>query len=584
MNKFTDPTHPEWLALVRVLLDMQQQQESQSKLDISIFPGVSLATQAAFDALNKQDERDCLPGTRLEVLQDIKQWATEPDGPPLFWLKGSAGTGKSTIARTVSKFLHSQALLGASFFFSRDGGETLSRARLFFTTVANQLAQAGPAELRRHIRKAAEDHKDVLEKGRVFQWTNLILNPLKLVKNGGRNITRVMVVDALDECEDENDVRALIPLLSRVIEAKNIHVRLLVVSRPDPPIRDGFATMDQDLVRSLSLDEQNPKTVDDDIRLYLVDRFQTIQVRQGITQLIWPELRSVSRLVRLSAGLFIYAATACDFVQDDIDRNAQASLQWFLEEMERVERHPSVLLEDNDESTEHTSNLDRMYTRILQNALREGKDEKQKNRLAAYLRSLLGALVSLQEPLAAVPLERLREIKDEDVRWRLNRLHSVIWVPKNEESPLRLSHIAFRDFLLNPRRCVDNRFVVAPHLENGRLFENCLRVLETHLRQDLCDVKHPAASPGKLEALKLDEAFPKWLKYACKYWISHLILDDQSRMIGQAHSFLQRHLLHWLEAMGWIGQTQSSAQRIATLHRKYVQYQVSVVSNECVWV
>lgn len=466
--------------------------------------------------------------------------------------------------------------MGASFFFSKDGGETLSRARLFFTTVANQLAQAGPAELRRHIRKAVEDHKDVLEKGRIFQWTNLILNPLKSVKSGDRNATRIIVIDALDECEDENDVRALIPLLARVTEVPNVRVRILVVSRPDPPIRDGFATINKNIVRLRSLDDQDLQTVNDDIRLYLVDRFQTIQVQQSIDHLIWPEIRSVSRLVRLSAGLFIYAATACDFIQDDIDRNAQASLQWFLQEMERIERHPSVLIPDNDYDTEHTSNLDRMYTRILQNALREGRDEKRKNRLSAYLKDLLGALVSLQEPLAAGPLKRLRGVKDEDVRWRLSRLHSVVRVPEDDDSPLRLSHVAFRDFLLDPRRCVDSRFVLDPSIDHSRLFENCLQVLGTRLWRDVCNVKHPAASVRKLEKVRLDETLPKWLKYACKHWINHVILSDHLELIGQAYSFLRKHLLHWLEAMGWIGQSQGSAHKLATLYRKYVQCPVSV--------
>jgi hypothetical protein len=39
MNKFADPTHPEWLALMRVLLDMEQQENGHSKRLPNYRPG-----------------------------------------------------------------------------------------------------------------------------------------------------------------------------------------------------------------------------------------------------------------------------------------------------------------------------------------------------------------------------------------------------------------------------------------------------------------------------------------------------------------------------------------------------------------
>jgi hypothetical protein len=46
-----------------------------------------------------------------------------------------AGTGKSTIARTVARKYNDRNRLGASFFFSRGGGE-VSHAGKFFTSIA----------------------------------------------------------------------------------------------------------------------------------------------------------------------------------------------------------------------------------------------------------------------------------------------------------------------------------------------------------------------------------------------------------------------------------------------------------------
>jgi hypothetical protein len=58
----------------------------------------------------------CLPGTRKKILDDIMDWFAD-DGPSVYWLRGLAGTGKTTIARSVADLAEQQGLLGASFFF-----------------------------------------------------------------------------------------------------------------------------------------------------------------------------------------------------------------------------------------------------------------------------------------------------------------------------------------------------------------------------------------------------------------------------------------------------------------------------------
>ena len=50
----------------------------------------------------------------------------------------------------------------------------------------------------------------------------------------------VVVVDALDECDPEEDVRIIIHLLSQVKHLKSIRLKLFVTSRPELPIRLSF--------------------------------------------------------------------------------------------------------------------------------------------------------------------------------------------------------------------------------------------------------------------------------------------------------------------------------------------------------
>ena len=76
------------------------------------------AESAAFDSYLRRHDPQCLPNIRVELLQQVRVWADDPDGRCIFWLHGMAGTGKSTIARTVAHEFSSRNRLGASFFFS----------------------------------------------------------------------------------------------------------------------------------------------------------------------------------------------------------------------------------------------------------------------------------------------------------------------------------------------------------------------------------------------------------------------------------------------------------------------------------
>ena len=85
----------------------------------------------------------CLRGTQSSVLAEIEQWAEDPGASPVFWLNGLAGTGKSTIAQTISERMFASGHLGASFFCSR-AFEDRSNIQFIFPTLAFQLAQKYP--------------------------------------------------------------------------------------------------------------------------------------------------------------------------------------------------------------------------------------------------------------------------------------------------------------------------------------------------------------------------------------------------------------------------------------------------------
>ena len=107
---------------------------------------------------------------------------------------------------------------GASFFFSRGQGD-LGHAGKFFTTIAAQLAMfGGSQDLRHYISKAIKENSQIVQAGLSAQWAQLISQPLakldtKLSPQALSLHTLFVTIDALDECESEDDVRLLLKLL-----------------------------------------------------------------------------------------------------------------------------------------------------------------------------------------------------------------------------------------------------------------------------------------------------------------------------------------------------------------------------------
>ena len=153
-----------------LLLDLDQ------KIDIAKLPVVK---GASFDSHIEEYNATCLANTRVEIQQQIMEWAKRRDGKHIFWLSGMAGTGKSTIARTAAQTLADQGRLGASFFFKRGEGDRGSASRLF-TTIATELMTRIP-DIKPYIGKVINMEPAIAEKKLKDQFLNLIYEPISNV-------------------------------------------------------------------------------------------------------------------------------------------------------------------------------------------------------------------------------------------------------------------------------------------------------------------------------------------------------------------------------------------------------------------
>ncbi|KAF9649300.1 hypothetical protein BDM02DRAFT_3166836 [Thelephora ganbajun] len=251
------------------------------------------------------DRKGCLRGTRETVLNEIESWARDFEKPPVFWLNGLAGTGKSTIAKTVSEWVFADGKLGASFFCSRDF-EDRSNLHLIFPTLAFQLAHKYPT-FRSVLIPLLRSNPDIVHEPLTNQMRELIVGPLK-----SADVWTVIVIDALDECGDEEPQSAILSVLGRFVE-RIPKVKFFITGRPEPRIKTGFRL--PLLVNSTDtfvLHDIHPSLVHSDIRLFLKHELSEVARRRRVQG--WPSDEDIDVLCHRAGGLFIYAVATVKFL------------------------------------------------------------------------------------------------------------------------------------------------------------------------------------------------------------------------------------------------------------------------------
>jgi hypothetical protein len=316
----------------------------------------------------------------------------------------------------------------------------------------------------------------------------------------------------------------------------------------------------------------SPSVVDHDIRLFLEYYFRII-AKECYQADDWPGVETIRLLVQSACGLFIWAVTACRFIQEGGQFVADR-LRAVLKDSSSPDsssRKDNLSSEDSctDERFEilPKQRLDSIYLTVLKSPVRRYRKQERK-RWYMLIRETLGAIVLLQSPLSASSLAQLLCVPAEDVHRTLHELHSIVDVPQDQSRPVRLHHPSFRDFLLNRKRCGNNSFWVDKKNAHKKLASCCVELMSATggLRQDMCSLSKPGTLRSKVEEETVARSLPPELQYACRYWVEHLERSQQSITDGDAvHIFLQTHLLHWLEAMSLIEETGECVRLLARL-------------------
>jgi hypothetical protein len=503
----------------------------------------------------------CLPGTRRQLLSEIMDWFAG-DGASVYWLRGLAGTGKTTIARSVADLAEQQGLLGGSFFFSRTEAAR-QRAGAVLPTIAYQLAKWRPA-LRQPLCDAIGLDREI--SGRTMQKQVECLFVQALSHTASPLPRALLVVDALDECERIGDCEGglLVPLLVGCLRQLPFSLKIFITSREEPSITNMFDALPaQHSMHKAALHiDIEEKIVNADIELYLYNRLRSISPDESS----WPPSAAITELAHRASGLFVYAVTIVEYIEKH--RFGDAPLDLLNE----------VLSTSLVDAQYHYQYLDTLYLRVLEKpaAAVAAAGGGNLDRLRERIRDAAASVVLAKEPLSWRALSTLTDLHIST----LKVLSSIIL--ESSDRKVRSFHASFADFIVDDKRCKEHAYLVNATQHHERLARRCLSVMNEALHYDICDLSEPGTPKDQLTDLEpmLQNAVPEELRYACMHWAAHLsqAISPDSRLLDELTKFCEQHLLHWFEVMSFISRLSACDDILATA----LKWCKASVSRSCV--
>ena len=479
------------------------------------------------------------------MLDEIESWTEDPKRLPVFWLDGLAGTGKTTIAQTIAERVFAQGRLGASFFCSRDF-EDRSDLRFIFPTLAFQLACKYP-DFRTHFVSFLQTDPDVVYEPLCNQMQKLIAEPLR--KAG---VSTVIVIDALDECKDDEPSSAILSVLGRFVGGID-NVKFFITGQPEPRIKTGIGLpLLIDSTDVFALDDVHPSLVHGDIRLFLQHELSKLAQRRQLGR--WPPDQSIDILCRRAAGRFIHAVVIVKFLDSRIHLPKYGP--------DAILQHPERIGPEVKPWVEPWT-VDSLYTSILQTAFSEERLD-----IDSKARSIIGAIVMAVNPLSPLAIADLIGVEFEEVTLFLKSIKSLLAVVEDSNQPVKPFHKSFPDFITDPSRCTDTRFFISPGPLHLQLAMNCLGVMIDGLEQDLLSLPKYALNSEVTDLqTRIDARISIALQYACRSWHSHFIGigDNTAGVLFSLQTFLEKKFLAWLEVLSVLGGVRGGAHALESL-------------------
>ncbi|KAI9863919.1 MAG: hypothetical protein M1824_005957 [Vezdaea acicularis] len=491
-----------------------------------------------------RDDKIRIERSKDDLLKDSYTWILEDpayedwsqnDGTQLLWIKGDPGKGKTMLMigliNELSKQLESTAGSSIlSYFFCQGTEPNLNNAVSALRGLIYLLVVQHKT-LIRHVRKRYDSSGRPLfeDSNALFALSTILSDILH-----DSSLTRVyLMIDALDECNSE--LSHLCDLIARN-SSEPSKVKWLVSSRNKPEIQERLRSGCSRGRISLEL---NPVHVSRAVNAFIDFKVSKLTELKAYKTKLRDEIRNY--LYSKAEGTFLWVALVCKALQGVQGRKTLSTLESF------------------------PSGLEPFYEQMMKQIrdLKDGDDVKSCMRI-------LSSVTLAYRPLHLKELIIVADLQEEpdDVE-SLNELIDLCgsFLTVREET-VYFIHQSARDFLSASK--VSQVFLSGQGEEHCKITMRSLKAMSNTLRRDICNLRMPGTLIDELD--DVNQGPLNQIRYACCYWVNHLrdarhlppkqigICDS-----GEVHEFLQKHFLHWLEALSLMGNMSEGVIMVRTL-------------------
>ena len=467
-----------------------------------------------------------MEGTRQFILNQVMSWVADPqeknDAPRsnTYWLYGSPGIGKTSLAHSICASIHDREQLAGAFFCRRDD-PNLSKPRNILPTLINKLAGIFPPfrtivanRLRNDPNLSPESMKGALLHD--------------FIRDLPRQPTRTLVflIDALDECGDDQTRPVLLKVLIDAA-AQAPWLKIIVTSRPEVDIQIFFQALSQSSYssRDLATDQE----ANADLRIFARSQFDLVATKWCLST-PWPEQPLFNGVISQANGLFIFIKTLVLSLEqcEDPDETLKATLQ--------------------DSTGTGLVPLYNLYFSILK-ARRVPRN--------AEFRYMIGVLLAAapyrtlcEESIAELAGVRLNLVK----KW-VKDLGSLLYRDEAASGGIRVRHLSISDFF------VSDHCAYQVNMENAsvQLGIACLKTMVEQLRFNICRLEDSRLANADVKDLpsRIKENISDALQYSSLYWSNHLCFTPDNGDLGVwgklGEFFGEPYGLFWVEVLSIMG-------------------------------
>ena len=466
-----------------------------------------------------------MDGTRQSLLNQISDWVANKSGQEkvlqrnVYWLYGSPGIGKTSLAHSICANLHERNHLAGAFFCRRDD-PNLSEPINILPTFIHKLASIFPP-FRTIVAKHLRDDPNLTPES---MKGSLFLDFIRSLPRQPEH-TLVFVIDALDECGDTKSRPRLLKVLTNAA-AQALWLKIIITSRPEVDIQHFFDTLTQPSY--IPYDLATDQDASGDLRAFAQSQFDSVaSVWHFDTP--WPKESDFNRVISRANGLFIYIKTLVLSIEryEDPEESLKEALQ--------------------DSAGTGLESLFTLYSNILTAQIVHKKAE---------FRRVIGVLLTTS-PYRALCDETIAELAEVNLnlvkKW-VDALSSLLYRDAATNRGIRVRHLSVYDFFVSDH---------CEHQVNLRdadvqLGISCLRVMTAQLRFNICNLEDSRLANADIKDLpsRVKQNISDALQYSCLHWLNHLCFPPTNRdqcVLALRRFFEGLYPLLWIEVLSIMG-------------------------------